>query len=236
MYMADIKTEQTSAEQNASLLAMMLSMMDRLFTPNEPKLNEPEIVITDFKRAGYEDDLERVEGDGISYGAAVKIDINNIHSLGLDDDPQILKMDENGQFHEPEDIPQDPNIPADSVLNIQSPEMFLNSVSVEGDSKMSHQIDASGNPVYNGLEDASFHIRRVEYNGETTGYLVSPHEDGAFGYYLGPDAIDYAGLPEDMRNTLSTPEPESPPENPHAPNALKAENTPSQNLNALQPL
>lgn len=235
--MANMKsgnTQDLSNNQNISLMQMlsMLGFLKDAPDPDEPK----ETIVGSFKIKGYEEDLMRVEGDSISYGAPAKIDINNIHTLGLGDDIQPLKMDENGNFYEPENGIRDDSMPADPILSINSPEMFLNDVSTEGDSEISIQMNADGKPVYGALEDASFYIRRVEKEEETTGFFISPHEDGKFGYYLGTDDIDYANLPEEMRNTLSVPEQSPPLDHENSPTSPEINNAPMNDLNALQPL
>lgn len=169
----------------------------------------------------------KIEADDISYGEAVNIDINNLDDLGLDNDIVTYGMDEDGNFFtELEDG-------MDMDFDERAPEDFLFDMSGGSNSMSSTMVD--GEIQYEGLEEENFWLRRVEKEGETIGYLVTGEEDSQYGFYMGIDEIDYANLPEEMRNTLSRPEPLKTPENDRAPVSPEAKTAPEQAFNVLQP-
>lgn len=182
--MINDKTNQNDIFSIANLLYHLL------FHPPEEQGHLVKVTQT-FKHLGYEFGEPRTQGDAIAYSEPVKIDGNNLAEFGFKDDINTYKLDADGNL----------SLVDEDNKYESTPEHFLLSNSESGDNQMqTRQIN--GNAVHTGLEDESLYLRRVELDGETIGYMVSPDEEGVRAIYLGTDDIDFANLPEEMQQTL----------------------------------
>ena len=71
------------------------SFADRFIRLLDNGETEEVIVITEIRIGG----LDKVEGDGISYGNPIEINLDNLHDLSLDNDIVTMGMDKNGNFY-----------------------------------------------------------------------------------------------------------------------------------------
>lgn len=146
----------------------------------------------------------RVEGENISYGNPIEVDINNINSMGFRNNIVTYAMDENGNF-----IQEVDGLSTDRAES--SPEEFLAQQGGGLFSSYTVRPDQSGTPVVSGHEDSSFKMQRVEVDGENIGYYIYFEDHGNdMGLYIGPDALDLDQMDPNLKEELAKPGVEEP--------------------------